>query len=505
MEKANQQGATRLYRVLREYLRRDPEGERLISAFEADPTRGSNALAERLDTLLHDDPQLAEQLLAALGEDADARFVNMITGGQVDQIVNVARLGVLNLTVKRYLYVFKDVAQLVVFLVAVVVVGIAVGYAVWRAQQPQVMTGDFNIAVADFGEVDSDGRLRVTSDSSKISRALANYLDSEYTSGDFGLQVQVSHDRMPLVEEDRQARQLADDVNADLVIYGTLLGDGRRARLLPRFWVDPNPDLTEVSGQNSLEAPISYEPARLADTGYLTETLRNNAAILVLFTRALVSYNVDNLDAAALSLDLALREAQEDFPGKEVLYLLGSSIARRQGQYDLALQRADSALTLNPEYARGYLAGGNVYYDVVTLEDNWEREDLLDEAEQWYLLALEADDAAAGAYIDEKTSVALGSILLIKAQLRDDPLLYQQAMGYLTRVVAGYEASQDERFRADIGQVAALAYHGLGAAAHRQGDLEQAKRYYELCKETTTDAMTLKQCSELFDAVSSAQ
>jgi len=500
----NQKGATRLYRVLREYLRRDPDGERLISAFEADPTGGSNALAARLDTLLHDDPQLADQLLAALGEDADARFVNMITGGQVDQIVNVARLGVLNLTVKRYLYVFKDVAQLVVFLLAVAVVGVAIGYAVWRAQQPQVMTGDFNIAVADFGEVDSNGRLRITSDSSKISRALANYLDSEYTSGDFGLQVQVSHDRMPLVEEDRQARQLADKVNADLVIYGTMLGDGHKARLLPRFWVDPSPDLTEISGQNSLEAPISYEPARLADTGYLTETLRNNAAILVLFTRALVSYNANNMDAAALSLDLALKEAQGDFPGKEVLYLLGSTIARLQHKYELALQRADKTLALNPEYARGYLAGGNVYYDVVTIEGNWQREDLLDEAQQWYLQALEAKDAAAGAYIDEKTSVALGNILVIKAQLRNDPLLYQQGMNYLNRVVNRYEASRDESYRADIQQVVALAYHGLGAAWQRQGDREQAGRNYQLCKETTTDARTLKQCTQLFEEVSSA-
>lgn len=502
---ANNKEATRLYRVLREFLRRDPDGERLIAAFEADPTSGSRALAERLDSLLHDDPQLAEQLLAALGEDADARFVNMITGGQVDQIVNVARLGVLNLTVKRYLYVFKDVAQLIVFLLVLAVVGVAIGYGVWRGQQPRVMTGDFNIAVADFGEVDNEGRLRVTSDSSKISQALANYLDSEYTSGDFGLDVQVSHERMPLVEEDREARQLADDVHADLVIYGTLLGDSRKGRLLPRFWVDPTQDLTEVSGQNSLEAPISYEPAKLADTGYLTETLRNNAAILVLFTKALVSYNVGNLEAAASSLDLALGEARQDFPGKEVLYLLGSTIARKQGKYDLALQRADNALALNPEYARGYLAGGNVYYDVVTLEDNWAREDLLEEAQQWYLRALEADDAAAGAYIDEKTSVALGSILVVKAQLRNDPMLYRQAMDYFTRVATRYETSRDDTYRADIQQLAALAYHGLGAAWHRQGDLEQAKRYYELCKETTTEATTLRQCSELFAEVSAAQ
>lgn len=378
MAKISKQSATRLYDALRDYLGRDAEGQRLIAAFEADAAGASQALAARLDDLLRDDPVLVQQLLAALGEDADARFVNMVTGGHVDQIINVARLGVLNLTVKRYLYVFRDVAQLITFLTAVVLVSMVIGYLAWRAQQPTTMTGNFNIAVAQFGEVGSDGKIHVSGDSAKISQALANYLESEYRTTDFGIEVEVSHAHMPLVEEDDQAQKLTRSVNADLVIYGTVLGNDRTGTLLPRFWVDPDPNMDEVSGRNALEAPIPYEPTRLADSGYLTETLRANAGVLLLFTKALVSLNADNLDAAAAALDESLVEAKTDFHGKEVLYLLGSTIARLQGNYSLALERAETALSLNPEYARAYVAAGNVYYDQVAEEGDWTNESLLD-------------------------------------------------------------------------------------------------------------------------------
>lgn len=501
MSDISKQGATRLYEALRDYLRCDPEGQRLIAVFEADPVAGGEALAARLEDLLRDDPALAQQLLTALGKDGDARIVNMVTGGHVDQIVNVARLGVLNLTVKRYLYVFKDVVQLVVFLTAVVLVGLVAGYFVWQAQQPTRMRGDFNIAVAKFGEVGSDGRLRTTGDSAKISRALANYLDSEFSTSDFGLMVEVGHERMPLVEEDRQARILAETVDADLVIYGNVLGNGRTAKLLPRFWVDPNPNTAEISGQNALEAPISYEPTRLADSGYLTETLRANACVLVLFTKALVSLNAENLNAASSSLDQALVEAKGDFDGKEVLYLLGSTIARLQHDYGLALERAETALDLNPEYARAFVAAGNVYYDLVTEEGDWKREDLLDQAELWFAGALEAGDAAPGAYIHEKAQVSLGNVYVVKAQQHDDPMLFQQAMDYYTQVVQRYETSRDSTYQEDVRELAATAYWGLGAACQRQGDPEQAKDYYQRCMEVTAVAGIRRRCEELIEVI----
>jgi tetratricopeptide (TPR) repeat protein len=455
-------------------------------------------------TSLLNDPVQAEQLLAALGENADERFVTMVTGGHVDQIVNVARLGVLNLTVKRYLYVFKNVAQLVVFLTAVVLVAMVAVFLLWRAQQPAELSGDFNIAVAKFGEVDNDGKLRVTRDSAKISQALANYLDSEYSTTDFGLVVQVSHDRMPLVEEDRQAQKLAQAVNADLIIYGTVLGDDSSARLLPRFWVEPNPNLAEISGQSSLEAPIRYEPTKLADSDYLTETLRGNAAVLVLFTKALVSLRSGKLEVAAQSLDQALKEARGDFSGKEVLYLTGSTIARLQKDYDLALKHAETALELNPEYARAYVAMGNVYYDLVASEGDWSRDELLGQAAHWYDGALQATDGAAGAYIYEKASVSLGNVAVVQAQQHNDPTLFRQATDHYWRVAQRYEQSQDASYREDIREIAATAYFGLGAAYQRQNDPEQAIVHYQKCIDVTLDPKIRQRCADLLETLQAA-
>ena len=125
----------------------------------------------------------------------------MVAGGQVDQIVNIARLGVLNLTVKRHLSVFRDVRQLVVFLAVALAVGVVLSFIVWRVRQPAKMTGDFNIAVAKFGEVQgSENAEMIASDrAANISNVLFNFLGREYDASGMGLDVQVAHKNMPLV------------------------------------------------------------------------------------------------------------------------------------------------------------------------------------------------------------------------------------------------------------------------------------------------------------------
>ena len=110
-------------------------------------------LAAYLRQKLPEDEAFARKLALALESEAGAQQVTVVAGGQVDQIVNIARLGVLNLTVKRHVSVFRDVRQLVVFLAVALAVGTVLSFIVWKGRQPAKMTGDFNIAVAEFGQV----------------------------------------------------------------------------------------------------------------------------------------------------------------------------------------------------------------------------------------------------------------------------------------------------------------------------------------------------------------
>ena len=94
-----------------------------------------------------------------------------VTGGDVvfgDKIIKFIQES-LNI------YLFKDIFQLAMFLSFVVLVFGGVGGAYWYTQQPQKMTGDFNIAVADFtaaGGADQDV-------ADALSQHIFRFLDDE--------------------------------------------------------------------------------------------------------------------------------------------------------------------------------------------------------------------------------------------------------------------------------------------------------------------------------------
>src|SRR5690349_14088132 len=51
------------------------------------------------------------------------------------------------------IYLFRDINQLALFLTFVVFVSGSIGGAYWYSKQPKKMTGNYNIAVAQFGEI----------------------------------------------------------------------------------------------------------------------------------------------------------------------------------------------------------------------------------------------------------------------------------------------------------------------------------------------------------------
>ncbi len=55
--------------------------------------------------------------------------------------------------VKKYFFIFHSWKEVLVFFAIVIVISSGVGYGLWRAKQPNPMTGEFNIAVAEFMEV----------------------------------------------------------------------------------------------------------------------------------------------------------------------------------------------------------------------------------------------------------------------------------------------------------------------------------------------------------------
>jgi tetratricopeptide (TPR) repeat protein len=364
-------------------------------------------------------------------------------------------------------------------LIILAVLAIAAGslYLAYRAsQKPSPMRGNFNIAVAQFGEVTDQG-IQATARATVIGDSLAGFLDSEYALNAYGLDVEVAHQKIGIVTEEREAAQLAKDINAHIVIYGTVYYEEDKATFSPRFYVAGQTDAEELTGQHELAEQIKFDKGKLDD---LNRQLSSRAAVLVFFTKGLVYLTTGELDGAAYYFQQAIQQTKDkegaSFKGQEVLYLFASAVYQRQGNFEAASQSLDQALLLNPTYARAYIARGNIYYAQALL--SWDRTKL-EEALVEYKRAIEPDQKP-DVYVRAKVNVSLGNVYVVQAQQSDDAKLFAQAISYYEQVIDRYDKT-DQETKERLRGLAATAYFGLGAAYERQGDPTQARSVYQRC------------------------
>lgn len=375
------------------------------------------------------------------------------------------------------IYIFRDSKQLALFLAFLLLLSGALAGAYWYSRQPKLMTGNYNVAIAQFGEIQADGSIKPSGTAEQISNDLFNFLDSEYQASGLGLDVEVAHKNMPLILENSQARELAQKIHADIVIYGNVAVRNDEAQFSPRFFVAEHPDTQELTGQDELAHPILFSVAGLNARDSLNSQLRSRTEILFNFTRALIHLSQDDLDSALRAIWTSISAAEklnQSFAGQEVLYLVAAKVYLNQNEFDRASQMFDKASALNPNYARAHLGRGNMYYVQATLSGQYDPS-LMDNARTEYELALDAPDQPEGAYIPIKGHTALGSVYVIMAQANaNDPDLFAKGIDHYTYVIDAYQRTGDPFLQS----YTAIAYFGIGAAYERQNEKEQAIEAY---------------------------
>jgi tetratricopeptide (TPR) repeat protein len=415
--------------------------------------------------------------------------------------------------------IFSDPVQVIAALAYVTLVAGLAGSIYWLWQQPSPLRGDFNIAVAEFYEI-QDGELQKTDDSARIGLKLFNFLEGEYKRTDFGLDVKVGHSHMRDVYGDSDAARLARRVNADLVIFGTLFRreDGQ-IELQPRFFV-----VSQVQRQAGGQAEIRRDvdevlgahPFTLTLTDEIESSLETRAAVLSSFTQGLIRLHSEQPWPARALFDDAIQKARDlgDWQGLPVLDLFAAVASRQVGDYPAALAYLDEATRLDPGYGRAGIARGNVYFgqamdgcqasgldDRATAHCQAGREDTA----IWYLMtdqALHAYEQVAqtgrepySAYLQEKGWLGVGNVYLWAAQ-NHDPGFYDRAAAAYQQVTASYERTPDQAKR----NLAAYAYRYLGVARERQGRLAEAQEAYRQCVQVARyDEEVKQQCQEYLD------
>lgn len=378
-------------------------------------------------------------------------------------------------------------------------VAAAVAFTLWLELVPGRMpinVDSFNVAVAEFGQVDAQGRTVESEDGRRLSEWVFRQLQSEYGELPTGEPI-VWHDSMGWLEKRaaigrvegdtpearaQAAAELAERLNAHIVIYGNLDAQGNVATFTPEFYVaEVRQEADEVVGPHQLGAPVEMrlplDPNDPRTNEYLRSRLGSRADALVWFTRALILDLSGQHEAAYEVLRQAesvLTDWQEE-EGKEILYYFLGREALFLSQQDSAwLEPAEAAflrsLEINPAYARAHIGLGGVYYQRAQFLAPEERlsAPFLDQAIAEYAQAVEAGPEASGGQVALKGRLSLGTAyrLLGEAHLFAGDL--EAAAEAFARAVADLEAALPQVDPEDH-RLLAQAQLGLGAAYHQWG------------------------------------
>jgi tetratricopeptide (TPR) repeat protein len=347
-------------------------------------------------------------------------------------------------------------------------------------REPPRMNGFFNVAIAEFGELDEQGRAVRSDAGVALSESIFNRVSDELAPFQRQKFIEVRGQGVGRVEGsedewDAAARQLAEKHNAHLIVYGNIERLGGRRQFVPKFYISPG--YRPLSGAAELLGPSRLGSPVAGTTVGPSNVLDARTKALALFTIGLVHLADKDPDQAANFLTRAKEiEHWEDREGKEVIYLfLGTTYARRKGPGDLdrAREAYATAARLNPEYARAYIGLGNVALQEFDLSGRI-NDSKLEEAEDEYSRAATATDkSAAASIVDAKVHVGLGTVHLVKAQIGELGG-YTKAEGEYRLVTSEYEGG-----KAELRALAAYAYFGLGFVQEmRAGDRARSAEYY---------------------------
>jgi len=378
--------------------------------------------------------------------------------------------------------VLQNSRPVVTLLLGLVLIGAAIASVYWLSLQPGRMTGDFNIAVAEFKQV-GDSETQVAS---ILSQQVFRFLNDQAKLITFE-NVQVAHKNIGVISSAEEAKALAKKINAQVVLYGDVTTIGNQVRLTPQFYVAEafRADAGELNGQQKLAASISFQTGELLSSTSLSMTLlQERMTIMTEFAKALVFLAANKMLLAQEAIEQAIRhgEQQGPFEGEEILYLFGAHIARLQGDRATAQKNIDEALRLNPNYGRAYIAQAHIYYD----EGN------LYQAIEYFEKAKDLPNQPFGAFINEKADFGIGNSCWVKLQYvnqtpEPDPSaeLEDCVLNNYKQVIDSYKAQENPG--ANLTEITAWAYYGSGTVLQDRGQLQDAKSMYGQALDLTTD------------------
>ena len=431
-------------------------------------------------------------------------------------------------------------------------IGIVVAVALFfglRLLGPDKMTGSFNLAVAEFGQEQADGRVVSSESGQLISRRLFEGLQIEFEDlsavDRANFHPQVWQDSLDITQKRKkigiipgdsvQARwtaacAFAAEINASVMIYGNLPEETSGQEFIPEVAICNNAglkvDADEIIGAHQVVEGLPQQ--LVSQIGKPDVDLAANLRINS-WSSALTSFSVGIMYDLQGRADLALPVFQKAttqldavsgpvgavlwfFVGREELILsaVGSPNSTSNTERETHLAQAqtafETALQRNPAYARARIGLGGVYLDRaqhILPAQRLQTPDL-NLALQAYQQALEDAPGSPGALIDTKARLGLTSAWILQGETYRDLERWPEAGNAFSQAIQAAEAALEPLAQAGQIRVLAQAYLTLGEANHEQGHLmllqgdpsssrpffEAASANYTLCIQQKDAAVT---------------
>jgi tetratricopeptide (TPR) repeat protein len=307
---------------------------------------------------------------------------------------------------------------------------------------PPMPASSFNVAVAQFAAIETDGHLTKTDESQRVSQwlfeAIRTEVDQLPPALHRGEVRKPSKTGMVRGQDDRaraaEVARLAERHNATILIYGFVTTDHAGAYVQPVFYVR---DETfgygsEVATSERLGQPVSFA-LPLDDPGQyeINKALLARKQALQSIISGLAYLYVGEYDNAWTEFqDAADVEDWQADEGKEVVYLLIGAAKLRYYNQEIDFERRVDALqdaadafaqaySLNDAYARSYLGLGAVALQQAVLNVPGGADgQKLNEAWSWYMAGLQAPEQPATAHVAARASYGLGQLHLVGYECR---------------------------------------------------------------------------------------
>ncbi len=385
---------------------------------------------------------------------------------------------------------------------------------------PTRMSGLFNVAVVEFGEVDATGQILPSADGQQLSQWIYDGLQLELENLPLNLrqefQPQIWHDSIPLSEkgikigiipDETAAARLAQDLRADVVIYGNLKLNDDTASFVPEFYVASlHGEADEIVGPYQLGAPIPVQ-VPLDLSGQAGRSVNKQ---LIAKTKALSRFTIGLMYDLLGDSEEALKVFQQALDeldwakngGKEVFYyFIGrSALFLDRDEEAEAAFRAALDVT-NDTYARAYVGLGGVYLRRarrLSPEQRLETTDLQQAIEN-YQQAITRADVSLEPQTKITAQLGLGTAYRLQGDTYSRLEDYDKALPFFDQTIAEIQATLEPMQAAQQYRYLGQAYLALGVAyaqqayIHRaQGDKAGSIALYEKAREAYADCLAQK-------------